>query len=306
MDKILEGKHNTTNLIFSFVTYGPNVSIINTFNTMKNDVNIFKGKKVVIENTIMLTLGDFKGITKDQTKARGKLGKTLADTICIPSLRYARGIDDGDLIEIFKYTESQLKRWSLSSVIQLVDVIINKSEELLNVPAYVTSTEITTDNIDDARALRDVLSGLLGKAKLEKKNIGIALKKLESLFDDLWDNDLPNLLQDSAHFSSTYPEFVKGMAEVIKIDDLPTSHTGISGTLTDADGNPVIGATVVNLDMPDRKPMVSNNVGLYSDEIFKWGTYRYKFMHPDFKDKIITVSIGRGKKVVVDVVMVRK
>ena len=229
------------------------------------------------------------------------------DNICAPSMRYFRGINDPVLYAEFDTTRSRFKKIGLSTIIDKTDGFINKAEELMgSSPAYVTATGMTEEIITDSRDLRDVLNGFLGKAKAMKISVSDALQEITKIQKNIWDFDFVNLLDDAQHFNATHPELAIGLAKAMKIDGFPTQHTAIFGTITDIAGNPVIGATVVNLDMPQRAPMITNNLGEYRDEIFKWGVYRYKYTYPTMVEQTHTIAIKRGKKVMKDVVMIAK
>ncbi len=307
MKKIQSAKANVINLVINFVDNPDTAALIMTYLIMKNDVVHLKLRKTEMEVHITIALTDFTAITASQKTARKNMAEFIYDKINAPSLRYFRGIDDAENYAVFDTTKSKFKKITLSKVIEKTDSFIDKAEEFLeSTPAYVTATGMTSDIISDARDYRDALNGFLGKAKVMKNKVSDSLAKITKIQKEIWEFDFVNLMDDAQHFNATHPELAIGLAKAMKIDDLPTQHTAIFGTITDEAGNPVIGATVVNLDMPQRAPMVTNNLGEYRDEIFKWGIYRYKYTHPTKVEQIHTISIKRGKKVMKDVVMVAK
>ena len=84
----------------------------------------------------------------------------------------------------------------MSKVVQLVNGILDFSEILVDtVPAYVTSTEITSDNIEDGRALVVALNGCIGKSATAKDAVESALEKITEKQRDMWDIIFPNLLE---------------------------------------------------------------------------------------------------------------
>ncbi len=305
MNKTQEEKNNTISDADELFRKSENVTLINSYPTMKNDVIKFNAKKAEIDGYVIISQTDFTGFTANQKAAQLAMAKFVYPTICAPSKRYGRDIGDSNILKKFNYSEFRLGRYKISGVVQLVNGILDFSEILVDtVPAYVTSTEITSDNIEDGRALVVALNGCIGKSATAKDAVESALEKITVKQRDMWDIIFPNLLDDSQHFRTTNPDFVDAVAKVIKINKLPTQHTGISGYGTDVNGNVIIGGSITNLDLPLRPAMSFDNLGFYHDEIFKWGTHRYKFTHPLFKEQILTITIPRGRKVVRNVVMV--
>ena len=304
MRKAQEAKNNTIVIVDDYCSTPDNVTLINSFGTMKDDVNHFRVNIKEMNFQIGISQTDFTGNTTNQTKARAELAKFLAANICAPSARYARSINDSDLELIFKHSEAQLKHYAISGVIPLVTTIIDKANDLLtNVPAFTVYTGIIAQNITDANALKETLRGFFGQAKLMKRAVSRALHQIDVIQKDIWEHDFVNLIDDSQHFNTTNPDFSKGMVTATAIDDLPTEHTGINGFGHDKDGNVIIGGSITNIDMPSRPPMKFDNLGYYHDDTFQWGVYRFLFTHPDFQDQTKTVTIPRGKKIVQNVIM---
>jgi len=307
MDKDLEAKRKVCTILDDFLKQETIADLVDSYPIMKTDVTHFRLNVGNFDVQFNISNQDTKGITDNQTHAIGNLADFLAPTICSPAARYASSIHDSELRLFFKHTEYQINRYGLTGIEDWVKSMINKAEELLtNVPAFGTLTGITTGNITQARAYILAMSGFLGQAKVVQRNKNRALQKARAFMKEIFEEDFINLLEDADHFHATHPDLTKDLAAMMKIDDMPTEHTGINGFGHDVDGNAIIGGEIVNLDMPDRAPMTFDNLGFYHDSIFKWGTYRYKYMHPDYVDLIKTVTIGRGKKVVVNVVMERK
>ncbi|MEI8204233.1 MAG: hypothetical protein WCH34_14520 [Bacteroidota bacterium] len=307
MDKIQEGKNLTCNELEAFLNNTENAQRVNGWIPLKNSCLHFKGNLVLVQEQIGISQFDFTQITADQNTARINCAEFMNENICSGSRSYFRKLGDKTSLGIFKPTVSKMSNYPLSGVISFLTNMINKAEYLMtNVPAYATATGIDAGTISDANDLKDILSGLLGKAKEKQNQIDVALEKITEIQKEIWEFDFPNMIDDAQHYNSTFPDFSKQMAEIMKIENLPTSHTGINGYMHDEDGNVIIGGTITNLDMPDRKPMVTDNLGYYSDQEFKWGVYRYKYSHPDFHDQIITIKITRGKKFVQNVIMKKK
>ena len=304
MNKDQEAKINTVNIVVDYLAIPANTTLVNSFLTMKHDVEHFIQDVKELNRQIGISQTDFTGITTNQTDARHALAKFIATQICAISARYARSISDSDLELIFKHTEAQLKRYALSGIIPLVDTIITKSDQLLaDVPAYATFTGITNTTITDATTLRDKLNNIMGQAKLMKRAVSRSKKQIDVVLNDIFHHDFDDLLDDAQHFSISSPDFIKGLKQSMNIDDLPTEHTGINGFGHDKDGNVIIGGSITNLDLPERTPLKFDNLGYYHDDTFQWGTYRFKYSHPDFQDQIITITIPRGKKIVQNVIM---
>ncbi len=307
MEKRQEEKNLVINGAIDYLDLSGNTTLINSFPTMKNDVVHFKANVAGMNVQIGISQGDIRGITVNQQNARGSMATLLADTIYAPATRYARGIGDADLLLLFKHSESQIGHYALSGVVPYVTRGIDKAEELIgSTPAFVTSTEMTAGIITAARAAVEAFSGFLGQAKLMNRDIRRALHKIDAIQKEIWEFDFENLLDDAHHFSADHPEFAEGLAMILKIDDLPTSHTGINGFGHDVDGNVIEGGAIYITGLPERAPMSFDILGYYHDDTFKWGTYHIKFTHPDFVEKIVTVTIPRGRKVVVNVVMERR
>jgi hypothetical protein len=305
MNKDQEAKNNTVIIVDDYCAEADNAALIDSFLTMKNDVIHFRQNKTDLNQQIQISQTDFTGNTTNQDNTRDQLAKYMADNICTISARYARSINNADLELVFKHSESQMKRYSVNSIIPFMKTIIDKAEDLLtNVPAYVTFTGMTTAIITEANRLKGVLDGYLGQAKLMQRAVRRSLHQIDVIQKDIWDHDFPNLIDDSHHFATSNPDFPKGLLTATKIDDLPTEHTGIQGFGHDVDGNVIQQGTITNLDMPDRAPMKFDNLGYYHDHTFQWGTYRYKYSSPGFVDQIITITIPRGRKIVQNVIMV--
>jgi hypothetical protein len=307
MNKTQEAKNNTIHIVNDYLKEDANKALIQSWDTMKDDVEKYFANVSALDIQIAISQTDFTGITTNQTEAKATLAKYVANMICAPSCRYARNKGDNDLLVFFKHSEYQLKRYALSGITQLAGSIISKSDDMLhNVPEYASSTGIVAENITTANGYNDALTALLGQAKLMQRAVDRSLAEIDSIQKLIWDFDFPNLIDDSHHFDETNPDFSKGLIDAIKMDELPTEHTGINGFVHDADGNVIIGCSVTNLDLPDRKPMLTDNLGYYHDDTFKWNTYRYKYSHPNFVDQVVTVKIPRGRKVVQNVIMVKK
>ena len=305
MNKDQEAKNNTIKIVENYCNETDNATLINSWVTIQDDVNLFMDHKKELGNQIQISQTDFTGNTTNQNNTRDKIAKYMFENICAPSARYARSISDADLETLFKHSESQMKHYALNGIVPFMKTIIDKAEALLNsTPAYVTSTDMTDAKILAANALKDSLSGYLGQAKLMQQAVQRSLNQIDIIQKDMWEHDFVNLIDDSQHFNSTNPDFSKGMLTATKIDDLPTEHTGIQGFGHNVAGEVVIGGTITNLDMPDRPAMTFDNKGYYHDHTFQWGTYRYKYSVPGFVDQIITITIPRGKKIVKNVIMV--
>jgi hypothetical protein len=132
------------------------------------------------------------------------------------------------------------------------------------------------------------------------------LNNIDDIQKKIFKFDFSNLIDDSHHFDDDHPDFSKGMIEATGIDDLPTEHTGINGFAHNIDEKPIIGGAIFNLDLPDRKPLSFDNNGYYHDDTFKWGLYRFKFTHPEYQDIIDTINIPRGRKVVHNIIMIKR
>jgi len=306
MNKIQEAKNNTITIVEDYCLEEENATIIDSWDTIKNDVLLFREHKVDLAKQIQISQTDFTGNTTNQDNARDAIAKYLFENICTPSCRYARGINDADLLAIFKHSESQMQRYSINSIIPFVETIINKAEYLmLNVPAYVASTDMTAPKILASNALKGTLSGYLGKAKLMQRAVNRSLHQIDVIQKDIFDHDFINLIDDSQHFNTPNPDFSKGMLTATNVDDLPTTHDGIQGFGHNELDEVLIGGSITNLDMPERAPMKFDNLGFYHDDTFRWGTYRYKYSVPGYIDQIITVTIARGEKKVQNIIMVR-
>ncbi|MEI8203607.1 MAG: hypothetical protein WCH34_11375 [Bacteroidota bacterium] len=307
MDKEIEAKLNATNVVNSYIDEDEHAALIETDDAMKEDVLHYKGNIADLGVQVEIAQFNYKGITANQTTAIVNLAEYLNQHICAPSRRYARKIKDNNLLSIFKPTDSTIKGVALSEVISVAKSVIDKAETLIaTVPAYATSTKITTLVITEANSLKTNVSGLLGQAKSKRAEVGVALGKISDIIKDIWEYDFPNMLDSAQHFNTDHPEFSKGLARVMKINSLPIEHTGIHGYMKDADGNAIIGGTVKNLDNPKREAVTTNNLGYYEDIQFKWGVIRFQFLHPDFKTQIATLEILRGRKLEYNVVMVKK
>ncbi len=305
MNKDQEAKNNTVIIVDDYCAEPDNVTLINSFQTIKDDVILFRQHRDDMNEQIQISQTDFTGNTTNQNNTRDALAKYMFDNICSISARYARSINDADLELIFKHSEAQMKHYHLNSIVPFMKTIIDKAEDLLtNDPAYVTSTDMTTAKITEANRIKGVLNGYLGQAKLMQRAVRRALHQIDVIQKDIWDHDFPNLIDDSHHFATSNPDFPKGMLTATRIDDLPTEHTGIQGFGHDEDGNVIQQGTITNLDMPDRAPMHFDNLGYYHDHTFQWGIYRYKYTSPGKVDQIITITIPRGRKIVQNVVMV--
>ena len=307
MDKDLEAKKKVCVIVDDHFKVEAIKDLIDTYLVMKNDVIHFRLNVSSFDEQYNISNQDTKGITDNQKHAIANMADFLAPTICSPAARYAKSIEDSEMRLFFKHSAPQIKSYGISGIENWVITIVDKAALLLaNVPAFGTFTGITTGNITDARGYILTMSGFLGQAKLVQRNKNRALQKARAFMKEIFEEDFINLLEDADHFHATHPDFTKDLAAMMKIDDMPTSHTGINGYGHDVDGIVIVGGEIFNMDMPERAPMTFDNLGYYHDEIFKWGTYRYKFTHPNFVDKIVTVTIPRGRKVVVNVVMERR
>lgn len=304
MNKIQEAKNNTINIVDDYCAEPDNHTIIISFGTMKDDVLLFLENKRLMNIQIGISQTDFTGNTTNQKNAKEAQSKYLFDNICALSARYARSINDANLELIFSHTESELNHYKISGIIPYVTTIIDKANYLLlNVPAYVTSTGITDAIITQANLNKTTLSGYMGQAKLMQRAVNRSLHQIDVIQKDIFEHNFEDMIADAQHFNTTNPDFSIGLKDATKTDDLPTSHTGINGFGKDKDGNPIIGGTITNIDMPLRAPMTFDNLGYYHDSTFQWGTYRYKYEHPDFQTQIKTLTIVRGETFVQNIIM---
>jgi len=281
-----------------------NEAITITDPTTTEDVGVLAADKAALEIQIGYSLIDPVGITQNQDDAKAAVSKYIFETICAPSMRYARNVGDHDLEVFFKHTEAMMFKYSLTALGPLVDTLLAKALLLFNtVPAYVTSTGMTVLKVTGGTNLNIAYKGWLGKAKIAEKAVNAALVQIDVIQKRIWDVDFPNLMNDSFVFSTSHPAFGPGLAIAMKIDDLPTEHTQIQGFGHDAEGNVLIGMTVTNLDLPTQLPMVTSNVGFYHDDTFQWGVYRYQFSMPGKITQIITEEVLRGRTSIINVVL---
>ncbi|MEI8203526.1 MAG: hypothetical protein WCH34_10970 [Bacteroidota bacterium] len=307
MNKILREKATTLYGLKLLVTNPDNVVIIETNDTTKNDVIHFLGEIELMDVEIEKALFNYKGITKNQNTARRNLGKYMFDKICSPSMRYARGKKNDDLMTIFNATASKIRHYPLSEVVQFCNTIFDKSIFLLaNDSTYTTITSINTTTINNGKAVLNILKGYLGQPKNARIAKSIAKKNVKKIQDRIFEFDIENFLNDASFFVDTYPDFAKALEEATGIIDLPTQHTGIFGTMKDLNGIPIIHGEMRNLDMPNREVVYSDNLGNFEDEKFRWGLFRFEFSHPEFEDMIVVQKILRGVKSEVNVMMRRK
>ncbi len=307
MDKSLKEKATTINNGVDFLTNPDNVAIIETNDTTDTDSDHYIAQAAEMNIEIGKAELDIKGITENQNNARGVLGKYMFEKICSPSLRYAREINDKNVKAYFNFTENKLTKYPLSGVVPFCNNIFNKSEALLSSDStYTTITGITSGIITAGRAKLTLVEGFLGMPINARKAKGIALRNVKRIQDGIFDYDFENLYNDASFFVDAHPDFAKALRELSGITDLPTHHTGIFGVMSAENGDPIIGGQMVNLDLPKRKAVVSDNLGNYKDEIFRAGLYRFKYSHPDYIDVIITLKINRGMKVQQDVILKKK
>ena len=304
MKKSAKEKTNTIYGAVELSSKPENVDFINTNDTTKDDVTHFLRKSSEMNVEIGKSKINTSGITKNQNQSRGVLGKFMSDKICSSSMRYSHEKNDNELMSIFNHTESQIKRYGLSGVMPLCTAILDKSEYLLaNDPNYTTRTKITAPIILQGRGLMSNLAGYLGQAKNAAESKSTALLNVDAIQKGIFEYNFKNFINDSHFFINDYPDFANTLVYSTSIDALPTQHTGINGDMQDEDGNPVIGALRINLDLPNRKAVQSNNLSFYSDSKFIAGLYRCKFMHPNFVEVIVTLKIIRGQKAILNVVM---
>lgn len=307
MEKTQEAKNLTCDQLEAYLDNEDNAQLIEDWGPLKNSCLHFRGNLVIMRVQIGISQYDFTQITLDQDKAQVNCAEFMNEKICSTSRSYFRKKNDDTSLGFFKPTLSKMSNYPLSGVIPFLTTMINKSEYFMtNDAEYADETGIDAEIISDANDLKDILDGFLGQAKMKQSEVDRALERITLIQKNIWEFDFPNMLDDAQHYNSTHPDFSKGMAELMKIDDLPTSHTGINGLMHDEEGNVIIGGIITNLDMPDRKPMVTDNLGYYSDQEFKWGVFRYKYTHPNFIDQIITIKITRGRKYVQNVIMKKK
>ncbi len=307
MNKDLEAKANAVHGVKALCSQEPNAALIEGNQTAKTDYLHFLTNEQKMNVLIALTLFDFTSLTDFQKAAKAELAKYLVDKICATSTRYGRATNSPTFMAIFNHSESQFIYYKLSGIVPLAESIINKAtQQLADDEDYGTATGITTAILTKATALKNTLNDALGKEKVAERAVETALDNLEILFKEIWKYDFKNLIDDAHTFNETNPEFLENLLKVTKINDLPTSHTGINGFGHDVDGLVINGGAIFNMEMPERPPMTFDIKGYYHDDTFQWGTYHYKFTHPDFLDLIQTVTIPRGRKVVLNVVMQRR
>ncbi len=307
MNKRQKAKCNTIHKVISLLDKKEIAELIDSYDTMRYDVNRFMGNVAKMNVQIVISGTDYTGLTKNQTKEKSILSKYLVSKICAPSARYARNKKDRNLLAIFNHSEYDVRRYGIAGVMAFVGNIIDRAEELmLKVSEYANSTKITPVIIAKARELRGIFGVCLGQAKMMKVKISLALETITEIQTDIWNFDFPNLIDDAQHFETGISGFLKALKDVTKIDNLPTEHTAISGYGHDIEGNVIEGGAIYFIDLPKRKPMSFDQFGYFHDEIFKWGIHRIRFTHPDYLDLIITVIIARGKRLAVNVVMEKK
>ncbi len=307
MDKVVEAKHNTTDRVSDYLKVEENAELIETYDAMAEDVAHYNSNVLELNAQIIISQFDIKGLTVNQKASIVDVSEYINQFISAPSRRYARKIKDNDLLAVFKLSDRGIALQNLSEIIPTITTIINKAEKLIDtVPAYAASTEITTEIITEANLLKTTASGFLGQAKMKQGQVRVALERIDEVLKDIWEFDFPNMLDSAQHFNKDHPEFSMGLAKLMKIDNFPTSHTSILGYMKDASGNPIIGGTVSNLDLPKRKPVTTDNLGYYEDISFKWGTHRFLYTHPEYKDKTIITTIAQGQKFEQNVVMEKK
>ncbi len=302
MDKNVIAKNNTCEVVEEYLS--ENSIEIATYDTMQEDVDTFIADKALLEEQIVIAMVDPAGIAENQMDAKRADSKYIFESICSPSMRYARTVGDHDMERFFKHTEAMLFKYSLTALGPLVKGILDKATLLVaTVPAYVTSTKITTLIITGGTNLNETYKGWLGKPKLAIKAKNAALLEIDVIQKRIFEIDFVNLMDDATFFNVSNPALREGLAASMTIDDLPTEHDGIEGFGHDEFGEVLIGMTVTNLDMPLRPAMVTNNIGFYHDDTFVWGTYRYRFDMVGKVSQTITVVIKRGETTVVNVVL---
>ncbi|HLG33717.1 MAG TPA: carboxypeptidase-like regulatory domain-containing protein, partial [Bacteroidia bacterium] len=115
-------------------------------------------------------------------------------------------------------------------------------------------------------------------------------------------DDVDDFTRIMTRYEETDADFLNGYNRAKVINDIGLNHSGIEGTVTGPDGNPLKDVTVVCVQN-DKKKDATDVIGHYEIRNFIPDNYEFKFSHPVHGVKIVIVKIERGKVKTVDVQM---
>ena len=251
--------------------------------------NLLPGKEVITT-----------GITSGKKVLKSDVAKLFAP-ICKRTFSYANKYSKFDLKANMNFSKRKILNMADGDVFPFAEATQQKiTIEAVPDPQYapynITPAMLAAAMLK-AKAFRDSI-GEAGSVVAGTHAVVVALenKNLE-IHTDVDDyTDLMTSYEDND------PDFFNGFLAAKVVNDIGLHHSGIEGTVTGPDGNPLKDVTVECVQN-DKKKDKTDVVGHYEIKNFIPDNYEFKFTHAVHGEKIIVVKIERGKVKTVDVQM---
>lgn len=264
-------------------------------------VSTFFSKITLIQTTENRQQRTTKGVSTD--KKNKKL--ELIDKMLVVAggiMSFANDTDDNELFELVNFTKSELEHIGDTLLLDRANLVLTAGNTHA---ADILPKGITAVILGDLQTLITEYETLVVAPRdliVDKKTATEQLVVLFSDTDDLLKNNLDRLMMQ---FKATNDDFFRKYFNGREIIDLGTQHTRLGGVITDSEGNPLEGVTVVAVgaDLEEE----SDAEGIYLFKPFIPGDFtitvaKTGFVTQTFED----VHVSPGQHLVLDVVLQRE
>jgi len=291
-------KSNMYKKMLIFFANPLHIVIWTTFTRLADEIAKFVSLNTSLAKYIQQHHSDIKGFTKSKVNAFTAMIELVVRNA---QKAYVWAVDTSNdtLAEIFDVQKTDLMRAGENRAYTMVK---NIRDALSANIASMESVQLAASDLTAINAAIKVYENTMGTPGAAQSHKTEGTQAMEDLFDPI-DTSLgliENLIVSS--YSESHPDIVKEFLLSQHIDKLPTHHSGLSATITDA----VTGGELKGAELSvNGKTAISDLYGCAEIIKTKPGTYMAKVMLSNYITQEIRVIIKRGKVTEIEVKLVK-
>jgi len=304
MEKDQIAKNNMYVKVDDFCNAAANSTILSSYARLATEIGTFAGKKSQLEGLIQQQQLDIKGITQGKNALWVTLCN-LAINAAHKGYIWALDNNNSNLKEIFDVHKSDFFNVSQNVAYVRAKNIRDSITPAINAMSSVELAQSDLDALNDAITAYENTLGTPGTAKAHKTQATQAIEALMHPIDQSLDN-MERLIV--SHFSGTNSAIVEEFLINRHIDALPTHHSGVHATVTDATNEMELSGAVLSIvDVNGNvlKTSTSDIDGIAEIIKIKNGTYNAVVSLAGYQSQTTRVEIKRGRVVDLEVGLVR-
>lgn len=269
-----------------------NVTLINTYTPMKNEVGEFKQNIIDVGDLLPKKSVDNKGITDEKDLRKLNVANYWFSNVLSKAKAYAFKVKNTELAVKVDFSQSEVEELRDGDVQPFCLGVKNVLSPLIGdaifdtygIDAPALTAGMTT--ADDFKAYIGKTKGANADKTVAGGNIGLEFTQLRE------NNNQFDLLIE--HWKTLNPDFYNGYQAINVEDDIGIRHTGIEGNVTKkSDGTPLKDAVIKNLTK--NKAVKSGLTGFYSLIKQMPGDCEIEVSLPGYKTIKVIVKMKRGK-----------